>query len=329
VTLKLFCTDEHPELESGRSCCSFEAIEDAAGVAARIGIPHHVWDFTSLFHDEVIRPFRDEYLRGRTPNPCVACNARVRFRALLEKTRRAGFTHLATGHHARIVMREEGANEAPTIARGADREKDQAYVLWGIAREDLSSLLFPIGALRKEEVRRLAAEAGLPTAEKPESQDICFLPKGDLPHFLGPMEEGPVLDVSGRRLGAHRGAARYTVGQRRGIGVASSERLYVTAVDPAANTVTVGREEDLLADGALVEEENFHLPEEDLLGAPIEAKIRYRHRAAPARLAREEGGALVLRFDEPQRAVTPGQSAAFYRGEILLGGGIIASALRP
>ena len=325
VTLKLFCTEEHPELESDRSCCSMEAIEDAAAVAARIGIPHHVWDFSAVFHEQVIAPFRDEYLRGRTPNPCVDCNRRVRFCVLLEKVRRAGFTHLATGHHARIV----GGGEAPAaaIARGADTEKDQAYVLWGIDRSDIPSLVFPIGSLRKEEVRALAAEAGLLTAEKPESQDICFLSAGDLERFLGPMEPGPVVDGEGRRLGSHKGAARYTVGQRRGLGVAGGERLYVTSVDPAENTVTVGGKKDLLASGAALEDPNFHLPEEAVLGGPVEAKIRYRHPAAPARLLRGEQGGLELRFDEPQRAVTPGQSAAFYREGILLGGGIIRSAI--
>ncbi|MFH1679320.1 MAG: tRNA 2-thiouridine(34) synthase MnmA [Candidatus Eisenbacteria bacterium] len=324
ITLKLLCPSEHPDLGGARSCCSAGAIEDAAAVAARIGIPHHVWDFSGQFRENVIESFRSEYLAGRTPNPCVECNRRVRFGTLLDKARRAGFPCLATGHYACLV---EGEGRR-AILRGVDTAKDQSYVLWGIERSALPHLAFPLGGLEKGEVRTIAAGAGLPVAEKAESQDACFLPGGDLGRFLGVEREGEVLDREGRRVGRHGGAARFTVGQRRGLGVAGNARLYVTDVDVVNNLVRLGREEDLRSPGLVAWGENLLVPEEEVLGGRIEVKIRYRHRAAPARARRADDGSIEVRFEEPQRAVAPGQSAVFYRGERLLGGAVIRAAVR-
>ncbi len=323
ITLTLFCPSENPDLAGERSCCSLDAIEDAAEVAARVGIAHHVWDFTEIFRSEVVDPFRREYLAGRTPNPCVECNRKVRFGALLDKVRRSGFAFLATGHYARLVEAEGG----PAVFRGRDRKKEQSYVLWGIGAADLSGVAFPLGGLLKEEVRRIAERAGLSVAGKEESQDICFLPGGDLGGFLGVRREGEILGRDGRRLGTHEGAPRYTVGQRRGLGVAAGERLYVTEVDIQNNRVRLGVDGDLYASGFAAGDENLLVSENEVFEGRIEVKIRYRHPAAAASARRAEDGSIEVRFEEPQRAVTPGQSAVFYRGERLLGGAVIRSAV--
>jgi tRNA-specific 2-thiouridylase len=324
VTLKLFCFDEETDLGGDRSCCSFEAIQDAGAVASRLGIAHHVWDFTEVFRESVVDPFRNSYLSGRTPNPCVECNRKVRFGTMLEKARGAGYPYLATGHYARLVE-EEGRL---AVFRGRDRTKDQTYVLWGLEKGALSSLVFPLGGMTKSEVRAAAAEAELPVAGKPESQDICFLPDGDLARVLGRMPEGEIHDREGRRLGRHAGAALYTVGQRRGLGVSLGFPAYVTEVDVERNLVRLGGEEDLLARGLLAVDANLLAAEDEVFGRAIEVKIRYKHPGAPARAERRRDGTIEVRFETPQRAITPGQSAVFYDGERLLGGAVIRAALR-
>jgi len=321
VTLKLFCAGEKEGRENETSCCSAGAIDDAARVASRIGIAHHVWDFTEPFRREVIEPFRRAYRSGRTPNPCVECNRKVRFRLLLDKVRAAGCDALATGHYARLFSRRGEVR----LARGCDRAKDQSYVLWGIAAADLPLLLFPLGDLEKVEVRRIAARARLSVADRKESQDICFLPGRGLASFLGRGEEGPIVSAEGREIGRHRGVARFTIGQRKGLGVAAAEPLYVTGIDPARNIVRLGREEELYARTLVAAEMNLLASREELFALPVEAQIRYRHRAAPARVRDAACGTVRVDFDEPQRAITPGQSIVFYRADRVLGGAVITS----
>ncbi len=310
VTLKLFCLGDDPGLESDRSCCSAEAIEDAASTAARLGIPHHVWDFSEPFRERVIDPFREEYFRGRTPNPCVSCNRNVRFRLFLDKVRRSGYPYLATGHYVRLAE----IDGARAILRGRDRGKDQSYVLWGIRGEDLPGLVFPVGDLQKDEVRALLSRAGHAVAEKRESQDICFLPDRDLRGFLGMSEEGEIVDGEGNVIGRHDGAARYTIGQRRGLGVAAGEALYVTGVDIAKNRVRLGPESDLYGIGLVAEDANFLVPLEFLGAGPVEAKIRYRHEPAPASIAPMDGDRWEIRFQTPPESRSPPDSPSSSTG---------------
>jgi len=316
-TLRHLCEAE------GRAAPVDDPAGDAARVAAALGIPHHVLGASDLFRDDVMEPFRREYLAGRTPNPCVVCNRAVKFGLLLDRVREEGYDRLATGHHARLA----GPEGALRIRRAADRAKDQSYVLWAIDGAALPRLAFPVGAMTKDEARRAAA-AGLPAIDRPESQDICFLGPGELPRFLGDLRPGPILDGEGKRIGTHDGAARYTIGQRKGLGVAAGAPLYVVETDTRLNTVRLGREEELFASAALLGDANFHAPEEEALAGEILVKIRSRHEPAPATLRRAGKGRLEVRFLRPQRAVTPGQSAVFYRGDALLGGAVIDFAIR-
>lgn len=327
VTLKLWC---YGDTDLGdRACCSLSAIDDARRTCDVIGIPHFVLDLESHFGERVIDRFVDDYLAGRTPNPCVLCNQHVKFTALLERVRPMGATWVATGHHARLDPR--GAN-GPELRRGADAGKDQSYALWSVPRDTLRHTLLPVGELSKDAVRAHAHEAGLPVASKAESQDICFVPDGDYGRFVAgrvevrapALDPGPIVDVDGRRLGTHAGVARYTVGQRRGLGIAHEEPLYVVAIDADTNTLVAGPRAALARRGFGVNEVNWvsvpGLADERRLGI----KIRYRHPGTPG-LVRPLGTDRVeVVLENPQDAVSPGQSAVFYDGDLVLGGGVIA-----
>jgi tRNA-specific 2-thiouridylase len=338
VTLKLFCYGEADAEATERSCCSLGAIDDARRSARAIGARHTVLDFSSEFRRGVLDPFSRAYVAGRTPSPCVACNSDVKFNRFLVKALGLGFDFIATGHYARRGETERGE---PALLAGADAAKDQSYFLWGIEREALPRILLPVGHMTKAEVRETARRAGLPVADKPESMDICFVPRGDYGAFLereralagggevwdAALSPGPIVDAAGRRLGTHRGIARYTVGQRKGLGVAAPRPLYVTAVDAATRTVAVGGDEALLAEGCEADGANFLAPVER--GAPLCAASRIRHRHAPvgSTLCALDGGRVRVAFDAPQRAVTPGQSIVFYDGERVVGGATIARAV--
>lgn len=344
ITMKNFCYADVPEERAAAACCSLEAIEDARGVARRLGIRHHVLDFEGPFREAVIDPFVAEYAAGRTPNPCVRCNRLVRFPQLWRKARLLGAEFVATGHYARAVRAGEGAESGDAepaevrVLRPADRAKDQTFYLWGLGRPLLERALFPLGGLAKEAVRSRARGLGLATADRPESQDICFIPDGDLRGFLARYRAerpelgaerftpGPVVAASGERLGTHPGSAFFTVGQRRGVGVTGARALYVTEV-ARDNTLVVGGEEDLYADGLEAEDANWLVPAP---AGPLRARAQIRYRSAPAAAEVVPGArrTVSVRFDAPQRAIAPGQSVVFYDGDRLLGGGTIRRASR-
>ncbi|HEY5999184.1 MAG TPA: tRNA 2-thiouridine(34) synthase MnmA [bacterium] len=301
------------------------APEAAGAAAAQLGIPHEVRDLRGQFEQLVVRPFADGYLAGRTPNPCALCNARVKFGALLERALAGGADALATGHYVRVMP---GPGAAPRLLRGADRAKDQSYFLAGVSREAFARVRFPLGDLTKAEVRRLARERGLAAAERAESQEICFVPGDDSGAFVaarapaGTVAPGPVLDETGRTIGTHRGLAHYTVGQRRGLGFAAGRPLYVLRLEPATNALVVGPDAALWGRGLLAAGVNWLVdPPAGAFRAAV--RIRSRHEAAPATVEPAGDGAWRVGFDEPQRAITPGQVAAFYDGDTVLGAGTI------
>jgi tRNA-uridine 2-sulfurtransferase len=332
VTMKTFCYDS----KGGptRSCCGLDGILDAKRVADRLGIAHYVFDVEEEFTRDVIDDFVEEYGRGRTPNPCVRCNSNTKFRDLLKRGRALGCSAIATGHYVRV---EDAGGPSASLWRGKDAQKDQAYFLWGLPRELLPLLRFPLGALTKAEVRALARELELETAEKPESQEICFVPSGDYREFLSqrlPARHpaflpGPLVTPEGAVVGTHSGFASFTVGQRRGLGGGFPEPYFVLEIRPETREVVVGTREALAS--SEMEVEGIHwLEDEPEEKADILVQIRHRAPAVPAHIEHRsaDGTQLRLHFHMPQRAVTPGQSAVFFRGDRLLGGGRIASTLR-
>jgi tRNA-specific 2-thiouridylase len=330
VTLQLY--DHGAAVGRKGACCAGQDVRDARAVADRIGIPHYVLDYESRFQRAVIDDFADAYLRGETPIPCVRCNQRVKFRDLLDTARDLGAAALATGHY---VRRAEGP-DGPALLRAADPSRDQSYFMFATTRDQLGLLRFPLGGLPKAEVRAIAARLALPVAAKPDSQDICFVPSGDyaaVVETLRPGAAGPgeIVHVDGRVLGTHAGVVRYTVGQRRGLGIGGragegGEPLFVVRIDPDARRVVVGPRAALARDVVRVREVNWLVPPPGPEGMRADAKLRSAQ--APARATvrpAPDGGAAVV-FDEPQFGVAAGQAAVFYDGDRVLGGGWIAGA---
>ncbi len=316
--------------ESSR-CCSLSDADDARRVAERLGIRFYVANETERFRAEVTETFADAYLAGRTPLPCLTCNSRFKFHHLLARARVLGAVAVATGHYARIGSDPQTGRLELRCA--ADPVKDQTYFLHELGQPQLAAARFPLGDLTKVEVRAHARRLGLATAEKPESQEICFVPDGDYAAWIERLRpgavpgEGEIVDGQGRVLGRHAGMHRFTVGQRRGLGLASDRRLYVTRIDAAENRVVVGDAEDLGARGARVARASWVAGVAP--SGPVRASVRVRHRhgGAPATIEPLEDGGVRVGFDAPVAAVAPGQSAVFYRGDVVLGGGPIAEAL--
>jgi tRNA-specific 2-thiouridylase len=320
------------KLADGASGCGSPAhAEDARRVAEQLGIGFHVADYRERFQREVAEAFADAYLAGRTPIPCVRCNSRFKFDCLLEHARRLGATALSSGHYARVDTDPETGRRR--LRRAGDPEKDQTYFLFELSQAQLASVCFPLGDLKKAQVREHARRLGLEVVQKPESQEICFVPDGDTAGAVERLRpgalpgEGTLVDAGGRVLGRHAGVHRFTVGQRRGLGIASQRRLYVTRIDAETNRVVVGGREELLARGARLEGVNWIAGEAPRGALRASVRVRYRHAGAPARIEPEPDGGARVFFDDAVAAVAPGQAAVFDRDAEVLGGGWIAEAL--
>ncbi len=317
------------ETERYGRCCSPEDFRDARSVADRMGFPHYVLDLEDEFRRTVLLPFADDYARGRTPSPCVRCNTHVKFGALLGRARAVGAERVATGHYA--ILERHPQTGRTLLRRARDRRKDQSYFLFDLSEEQRRRAEFPLGGLTKEEVRGLAREHALPNADKPESMDLCFVPRGEsYREFLERQglarggEGGNVVDAAGRFLGRHAGVAGFTVGQRRGIGVSASRPLYVLGVDSASRRIVVGGDDELLVRRCVIERTRW-IPFERLEGE-VRASVRLRstHQGASATIRALDGDRAEVLFEEPQRAIAPGQAAVAYDGDLVLGGGWIA-----
>ena len=307
-------------------CCGWSAIDDARQVAAQLGIPHYVLNYKERFDRQVIDYFCAEYLRGRTPNPCIACNRLVKFGDMLEQAMSMGIDYLATGHYARIKYDEQ--RRRYILYRGLDRRKDQSYVLYPLTQKQLAHTLFPLGEFNKGQIRTMAGEMQLVVADKSESQEICFVTDDDYARFLeerypGSIKPGPILNLQGEILGRHQGFAHYTIGQRRGLRLAQGYPVYVVALDPPNNAVVVGRNEDVFAHGCIAADLNWIVMEQ--LEAPLEVEAQIRYTAKPVRalISNADQGRVQVDFIETVRAITPGQAIVFYQGDMVVGGGTI------
>jgi tRNA-specific 2-thiouridylase len=336
LTMQLWNQRRLPELtpESGPTgrCCSLDDVYDARYVAQHLGIPYYVVNFEQRFEEQVVKPFIDEYLSGRTPIPCTLCNNFIKFDQFLDMAAGVGAETIATGHYARISRHDSTGRYH--MRKSVDAAKDQTYFLFGLEQEQLARTQFPLGEFTKPQVRELARELGLPVAEKPDSQEICFVPNGDYAGFIdayfreqGIKQErthGEIVDREGHVLGEHSGVHHFTVGQRRGLRIAAAEPLYVIATEPAAQRVIVGRNDELLRARLIANNVNWISIPPIVAPVRVQVKIRNKHAAAWATLYPKDTPTRVeARFDEPQRAVTPGQGAVFYDGDLVLGGGWI------
>ena len=323
VTMKLYDIDQADLPEYYRGCCTLDDVEDARAVCRILGVPHYVMNVQREFRAFVIDYFRREYENGRTPHPCIACNDKIKFSFLAQRARMLQAAYVATGHYARI---EADGSGSMALRRGIDADKDQSYVLFGMRQEQLAATLMPVGHYPKAEIRRLAEEAGFPNADKPDSQDICFIPTGDYREFLRERTDerpGDIVDADGNVLGQHEGIQYFTVGQRRGLGLSGGPPRFVIRLEPDTRNVVIGSETDLYQDTLYADPVSWVSGVAPVGPVDVTVKIRYKFAEAPATVTAAGGGALV-RFREPQRAITPGQAAVFYQGDSVLGGGAIA-----
>ena len=326
ITMRLG-THDTIEIESDKpNCCSLEGVEDARRVATQLGIPFYAVNYEERFRQSIVDYFANEYVSGRTPSPCVICNQDLKFGKLLELATQLEVDYVATGHYARIEQEPETGRYI--LRKGIDSRKDQSYFLFSLTQAQLSRALMPLGGYEKDEVREVARKYQLRTAEKPESQELCFIADDNYKRFLKDripekIQEGDIVDQDGRVLGEHQGIPFYTVGQRRGLGISAETPLYVTELKVHDNTIVVGKNENLLAETMQVEEVNFITMDRLTESIRAEVKIRYKDTGAPATISPLSDTEVEVTFDQPRRAVTPGQAAVFYDGDTVIGGGWI------
>ena len=312
-------------MEENGGCCGLSAVEDARRTAQLLEIPHYVMNFKADFKRFVIDYFVSEYLEGRTPNPCIACNRYVKWEALLNRSLEIGADYIATGHYARIRQLENGRF---CLTRSVTAAKDQTYALYNLTQEQLSHTLMPVGSYSKEEIRRMADQIGLSVADKPDSQEICFVPDQDYAGFIerttgAPSQTGNFVQADGTILGQHKGIIHYTIGQRRGLGLPMGRRVVVTEIRPETNEVVIGEQEDVWTDHLLADRLNWMSVPDLTEERSASAKIRYNHTGTPCTLQKTASDQVRVQFHEPVRAVTPGQAVVFYDGDCVLGGGTI------
>lgn len=325
VTMQIWQDEDACYVEENGGCCGLSAVEDARRVADSLKIPYYVMNFKKEFREQVIDYFTEEYLRGRTPNPCIACNRYVKWEALLDRSLAIGADYIATGHYAQTEQLDNGRY---TLRRASVLTKDQTYALYNLTQEQLRRTLMPVGAYSKDEVRRIAGEIGLKVADKPDSQDICFVPDGDYASFIEnvtqqKVPEGNFVSADGRILGRHKGIIHYTVGQRKGLGISLGYPVFVLEIRPETNEVVIGTYEESLTQTLRANQLNFMSVEDIAEPVRVFAKIRYNHKGAWCTVERTSEDEVRCTFEEPQRAVTPGQAVVFYDGPYVLGGGTI------
>lgn len=330
ATMKLF-ENEQAGVKREKTCCSLDDVEDARSVAYRLHMPYYVFNFTANFEKEVMDRFVHAYENGCTPNPCIDCNRYLKFEKLYQRMQEMQMDTIVTGHYARVAYDEVSGRYL--LKKGLDGSKDQSYVLYNLTQEQLAHTQFPVGELSKHQVREIAEEYGFLNADKPDSQDICFVPDGDYAGFIERYtgkspETGAFLDPAGNRIGTHRGVIHYTIGQRKGLGISAPHPLYVCSICPADNTVTLGYSENLFSRKLTASDVNLISCDSIETPIRIQAKIRYRHPAQPATAWMTPDGTLHVEFDEPQRAVTCGQAVVLYDGDTVVGGGRISGAAK-
>jgi tRNA-specific 2-thiouridylase len=327
ITMNLFTLPEEYCLDKDlKSCCGWGAVEDASRVASKLGIPHYVLNLKDSFENLVISNFLEEYSQGRTPNPCIRCNQFIKFDVLLERAKKIGASYIATGHYAQIVQDPQSGQFL--LKKGMDKEKDQSYFLYTMTQDQLSHTLFPVGLFTKSEIRKKARDWGLPVAERPESQEICFIPDNNYVDFLKKRKpeaflSGPIVNSEGQVLGHHNGIMHFTVGQRRGLGIAAPHPLYVLEINTSKNEIVVGPNECLYKKDLIADQVNWISGDMIVSQVPAKARIRYKHKEAEALLVALDSEIIRVEFEKTQRAITPGQAVVFYERDVVLGGGTI------
>lgn len=325
VTMQIWQDEEEVVQEENGGCCGLSAVDDARRVANALKIPYYVMNFKAPFRENVIDYFVSEYLQGRTPNPCIACNRYVKWESLLERSLSIGADYIATGHYARVVQLRNGRY---ALKKSATAAKDQTYALYNLTQEQLKRTLMPVGEYTKDQIREIATEIGLTVANKPDSQEICFVEDNNYAGFIEEytnqkLPKGNFVDVNGNILGEHQGIIHYTIGQRKGLGIALGKPAFVVEIRPKTNEVVIGTNEDVFASSLIADRLNAMSIPEYTNGLEVTAKIRYNHEGAKCKISLLEEGRIRCDFEQPQRAITPGQAVVFYDGDVVVGGGTI------